>query len=112
MIAPKNMTGKDGAPHAPGAYTQRSLTHIGYTALDNGDGVCLLVPYVPGMGETWIEGTDAHIQIAGGEIVLLEIGDAALRAAAAAKLIVVGVDALSRPVFEGLVKSAEEHAPS
>lgn len=86
-----------------GSYAQRNLTHIGYTLLENGDGACLLVPYVPGMGSAWVEGSDVHIQISGGEIVLLEIPEAAVKCASGGKLIVVGVDALSRPVFEGLV---------
>ena len=36
-------------------------------------------------------------------MVLLEVGGRAEAAAGAGKLIFVGVDALSRPVFEGLV---------
>lgn len=85
------------------AYGQRNLIHIGYTLLDNGDGVCLMAPYVPGMSNAWIEGSDVHVGVAGGEMVLLEVGGRAEAAAEAGKLIFVGVDALSRPVFEGLV---------
>lgn len=98
---------KDDAAGDSGAssYAQRNLTHIGYTLLENGEGACLLVPFVPGMGAAWVEGSDVHIQIGGGEIVLLEVSEAALKTASHGKLIVVGVDALSRPVFEGLVES-------
>lgn len=86
-----------------GGYSARNLNYIGYTILNNGDGVCLLFPFVPGASTASIEGGDVHIGITGGEVVLLDVGSAALQAAAAGKLLVVGIDALSRPVFEYLV---------
>lgn len=86
---------------APGAgFASTAHSFIGYTILDNGSSVCILFPFVPGADRAWIEGSDLHIQIPGGDIVLMEIGQAALDAAARFKLAVVGVDALRRPVYE------------
>lgn len=90
-------------PTRAGSYAERVTNHIGYTILDNGDGVCLLFPFVPGASDAWLEGEDVHVAITGGEVVLMDTGSRAVQCAAQGKLLVVGIDALSRPVYERLI---------
>lgn len=77
---------------------------IGYTLLDNGESVCLMFPHVPGAREPRLCDGGVQITSDGGELFFAEVGDRALRAAGAGHLFVVGIDSLSRPVFESSVR--------
>lgn len=83
-----------------------AILGLGFTLLDTGASVCFLFPFVPSSRDARMVGQSLRITTDAGDLVFDEIGPRARQAASEGKLLAVGVDALSRPVFESDVAVA------
>ncbi len=80
---------------------------VGYSVLDNGADIAVLFPAIPRIQDVSIEANASVIRIRAGvgDLLLTELNDRVRGALSGAGILLVGVDTLSRAVFERRIRA-------
>lgn len=79
---------------------------IGYSVMDNGSGIAILMPHVPGADNFVLHGRQIVASVGTFKLRLADVPQAVLDAQAKNPVLIIGINAFSNPASEHLLKTA------